>query len=142
MSDDLFSGKWIGEYKYGSDYPALERKAPVSFEMEITVQGGVMKGTCVDEETKTNFDKPAIIEGTISDNQVNFKKIYPHFWDHDDNNKPRFIPKLPARELSYTGRFENGKFAGEWQISSVFTDETGEVFEYGGRGSWQMQKAG
>jgi hypothetical protein len=140
MSDDLFSGKWVGEYRYGKDYPGMHSKTQVSFEINMKVQDGVLKGECVDDETKNHFDKPALIEGTIRDNQISFKKKYPYFWDHDDNNKPRFLPKLPAREIEYTGHFDNGMFTGEWIISSAFTDETGEIFEYRGTGSWQMKK--
>lgn len=142
MSDDFFSGKWVGEYRYGSNYPGMEKKAPVRFEINMTLVDGVLKGNCVDDETKGYFEKPAMIEGNIHDNIISFKKIYPFFWDHDDKNNPRFIPKLPARELEYTGKFENGKFTGEWEISSVFTDETGEIFEYRGTGSWTMEKEG
>jgi hypothetical protein len=140
MSDDFFSGKWVGEYQYGRDYPGMDKIAPVTFEINMTVQDGELKGVCVDNETRNHFEKPVLIEGTIRDNVINFKKKYPYFWDHDDNNRPRFLPKLPARELQYTGRFDNGKFTGEWIISSAFTDETGEVFEYRGTGSWQMHK--
>ena len=140
MSDDFFSGKWVGEYRYGSDYPGMEQKAPVAFEINFTLQHGVLKGDCVDEETKEHFNKPALIEGTISNNEIKFQKKYPYFWDHDDNFRPRFLPKLPAREIQYTGRFDNGKFSGEWHISSAFTDETGEIFEYHGSGSWHMEK--
>ena len=140
MSDDFFSGKWVGVYQYGKDYPGMERKEPVPFEIHMTIQDGVLKGECIDEETRSHFDKPALIEGTFRDNVINFKKKYPYFWDHDDQNRPRYLPKLPARELQYTGRFDNGKFTGEWIISSAFTDETGEIFEYRGTGSWKMEK--
>jgi len=142
MSDDFFSGKWVGEYRYGNNFPGMEKKAPVRFEINMTVENGVLKGMCVDEETRNYFDKPAFIEGTIRENAITFHKKYPFFWDHDDNNNPRFIPKLPPRQIQYTGRFENGIFSGEWEVSSVFTDETDEVFEYRNTGFWSMQKEG
>lgn len=141
MSDDFFSGQWTGEYWYSTDYPGLKERAPIPFVINMTLQDGVLKGDCVDDETKHFFVKPAIIDGTISNNTISFKKIYPHFWDHDENNKLRFLPKLPARLILYTGQFENGQFKGDWEVSSVFTDETGEIFEYRGRGFWQMKKA-
>jgi hypothetical protein len=141
MSDDFFTGKWVGEYWYGSDYPGMDQKAPVTFEIHMTLQNGVLKGECLDDETRSHFEKPALVEGTINNNEISFQKKYPYFWDHDDNFKPRFLPKLPAREIKYTGRFENGVFTGEWIITSAFTDETGEIFEYRGSGSWQMHKA-
>lgn len=137
MSDDFFSGKWVGEYQYGNGYPP---KAPVSFEIEISVQNGLLKGFCIDDETKNHFEKPSLVEGTINDNQISFKIKYPYFWDHDDKFNPRYLPKLPARQIEYNGRFENGKFTGEWTVTSAFTDETGEVFEYDGSGSWEMRK--
>src|SRR5687767_11268153 len=99
MSDDLFSGKWVGEYRYGSDYPGMEEKAPVPFEINMTLKNGVLEGDCVDDETRKHFDKPALIEGTIHDNHISFNKKYPYFWDHDDQFRPRFLPKLPAREI-------------------------------------------
>jgi hypothetical protein len=140
MSDDFFSGKWVGEYRYGNDYPGMEQQAPVAFVIHMTIQNGVLTGECLDDETKNHFDKPALIEGTISNNEISFQKKYPYFWDHDDRFKPRFLPKLPAREIKYTGHFNNGKFSGEWIISSAFTDETGEIFEYRGTGYWYMEK--
>lgn len=140
MSDDFFSGKWVGEYRYGTDYPGMEKKAPVRFELQMTLEGDVLKGVCVDDETMNYFDKPVIIEGTFRDNIISFAKKYPFFWDHDEKNNPRFIPKLPARKIQYTGQFQNGQFSGEWESSSSFTDETGEVFEYRGTGSWNMKK--
>src|SRR5687767_7425373 len=113
MSDDFFSGKWAGEYRYGNDYPGMEDAIPVHFEINMTLQSGVLTGECVDDETKKHFDKPAIIEGAIRDNHINFKKKYPYFWDHDDKNNPRFLPKLPARQIEYTGEFKDGQFSGE-----------------------------
>lgn len=107
----------------------------------MSVQNGLLKGFCIDDETKNHFEKPSLIEGSINDNQINFKIQYPYFWDHDDKFNPRYLPKLPARQIEYNGRFENGKFTGEWAITSAFTDETGEVFEYDGSGSWEMRKA-
>jgi hypothetical protein len=142
MSDDFFSGKWIGEYRYSNVHAGMEHKAPVKFEIEMTLEAGVLKGVCIDEETKGYFDKPTLIEGTIKDNDILFRKKYPFFWDHDDRNNPRFIPKLPAREVQYRGHFANGKFEGEWTVSSRFTDETDEVFEYSNAGTWSMQKVG
>lgn len=138
MSDDFFSGKWVGEYRYGEGYPP---KAPVRFEIEMTVQNGLLIGFCVDDETKHHFEKPTLIEGTLTDKQIRFHKKFPYFWDHDDKFNPRFMPKLPPRKLEYIGRFEDGKFVGEWQVSSSFTDDTGEVFEYKGSGYWEMRKA-
>ena len=140
MIDDLFSGKWVGEYRYSNDHAGMEQKAPVRFEIEMTIDAGVLKGVCVDEETKGHFEKPTHIEGTLEGNNIIFRKKYPFFWDHDDKNNPRFIPKLPPREVQYKGHFDNGKFTGEWTVSSVFTDETEEVFEYRNTGTWSMQK--
>lgn len=113
MSDDFFSGKWVGEYRYGKDYPGMDQKAPVTFEINMTLKDGILEGECIDHETRDHFEKPALIEGSLRDNQISFKKKYPYFWDHDDNYKPRFLPKLPAREIQYTGRFDNGKFTGK-----------------------------
>ncbi len=142
MTDDFFSGKWAGEYRYGSDYPGLEKKAPITFEIQMRVENGKVTGECVDDETKGYFHRPSVIEGTMQEDRINFKKLYPHFWDHDDNHNPRYIPKLPPRELLYKGQFKDGQFSGEWEIFSVFTDETGEKFEYRGTGSWYMKKVG
>jgi hypothetical protein len=137
MRDDFFSGKWTGRYSYGAEYIGIP---PVPFELDMTVLNGNVQGECRDDETKHHFDRPATIEGTLQDNQITFIKKYPWFWDHDQHNKPRFFPKLPAREVRYTGRFENGKFTGEWLISSLYTDESGQVLEYRGTGTWEMTK--
>jgi hypothetical protein len=140
MNDQHLSGKWIGKYTYGDEYDESVRGKTVDFELYISVVNGLIKGECVDAEVTTHFEKPATIEGTMVNNTISFVKRYPYYWQHEKGGQ-RFLPKFPSQEISYTGRFENDRFEGEWEIITILVDAQGEMISYKGVGSWFMTKA-
>lgn len=139
MNDQHLSGKWIGTYTYGDEYDETVRGKTVDFELNISVENGFVKGECRDGEATGHFEKPATIEGTVLDNTISFVKRYPYYWQHEKGGQ-RFLPKLPSQEISYSGRFENDRFEGEWEIITTLVDAQGELISYKGFGNWSMVK--
>ena len=140
MNDHQLSGKWMGAYTYGNEYDEPLRGKKVTFEMELTVVNGFIKGVCTDAESTSHFEQPATIEGLMADDQtVKFVKRYPHYWQHEMSG-PRFLPKLPSQEINYSGGFVNDGFEGEWEVVTVVIDAYGELVTYKGVGSWVMKR--
>jgi hypothetical protein len=139
MNDKQLSGKWTGTYTYGDEYDESVRGKSVDFELNISIVNGVIKGECFDAEASGHFEKPAIIEGTMVNNTINFVKRYPYYWQHEKGGQ-RFLPKLPSQEINYSGRFENDRFEGEWEIITTLIDAQGELISYKGVGRWFMKK--
>jgi hypothetical protein len=140
MNDQQICGKWVGAYTYGEEYdePTIRGKT-VAFEMDLTVVKGIIKGECKDDEATVRFEQPATIEGTFIDDTISFVKRYPHYWQNEKNG-PRFLPKLPSQEISYSGRFVHDRFEGEWEIVSTLIDAQGEPISFKGIGRWYMKK--
>ena len=141
MNDQHLSGKWIGTYTYGEEYDETVRGKSVDFELNISVVNGLIKGECTDGEASAHFDKPATIEGSVLHNSISFVKRYPYYWQHE-NGGQRFLPKIPSQEISYSGRFENDQFEGEWEVITTLVDAQGEMISYKGVGRWSMVKKG
>ncbi len=139
MNDQLFSGKWVGEYTYGEEYDEPVKGKTVAFEMDITIVNGLLKGECTDAEATAHFEQPATIEGSVLDNTITFIKRYPHYWQNEKNGK-RFLPKLPSQEICYSGQFVNDRFEGEWEIVTKLADAQGELVSFKGLGSWFMKR--
>ena len=140
MNDQQLCGTWTGTYTYGNEYDEPLRGKTVSFEMELTIVNGIIKGVCTDAEATTHFQRPASIEGCLgNDLSVKFVKRYPHYWQHEKSG-PRFLPKLPSQEITYSGEFIDNEFEGEWEIVSVLVDAQGEMITYKGYGHWVMKK--
>ena len=139
MNDQLYSGKWVGEYTYGEEYDEPVKGKTVAFVMNLTIVNGLLKGECTDGEATAHFQQPAIIEGSVLGNTISFIKRYPHYWQHEKSG-PRFLPKLPSQEISYSGQFVNDKFEGEWEIVTQLADATGELVSFKGFGRWFMKK--
>lgn len=140
MNDQYLSGKWIGTYTYGDEYDEPVRGKTVDFELNISVVDGLINGECIDTEASAHFNKPATIEGTLAGDTISFIKRYPYYWQHEKGGQ-RFLPKLPSQVISYSGRFENDRFEGEWEIVTMVVDAQGEIISYKGFGSWFMTKA-
>ncbi|WP_205514428.1 hypothetical protein [Longitalea arenae] len=140
MNDQHISGKWVGAYTYGEEYDEPVRGKTVSFEMELTVVNGLLKGACTDAEAAAHFQQPATIEGSVHDNSISFIKQYPHYWQHEKGG-PRFLPKLPSQKVCYSGKFIDGRFEGEWEIITTLSGAQGEPVLYKGFGRWFMTRA-
>jgi len=133
------AGKWVGAYSYGDEYDEPVKGKTVAFEMEITVVNGIIKGECTDGEATDYFKQPAIIEGTVNGQSIRFIKRYPHYWQHEQDG-PRFLPKLPSQQISYTGIFVNDRFEGEWEVVTRLVDAQGEAISFKGVGTWYMER--
>jgi hypothetical protein len=140
MNDQEFLGKWVGVYTYGEDCAAPLRGKKVLFEIHITSQNGFITGDCIDEEATPHFKEPARIEGSVHGNTISFVKRYPYYWQNEENG-PRFLPKLPSQEVHYSGQFINGQFEGEWEVITALTDGDGSAVTFKGTGYWFMKKA-
>jgi len=53
--------KWTGFYTYEAGYPYEQRSKPFVFYLDWVIDNGIIKGTCVDEESKNLFTAPAQI---------------------------------------------------------------------------------
>jgi len=137
MNDQDLCGKWTGEYIYGEEYAKPVRGKKVAFEVNITFNEGLVKGDCTDEETTLYFKEPAVIEGSVAGHSISFIKRYPHYWQNEEGG-PRFLPKLPSQEIHYSGQYANGRFEGEWEVSTILNDGQGTVIT--GTGHWFMKK--
>ena len=140
MIDQNFTGRWTGEYIYGEDYPETIRGKRVAFEIDLTLANGMLQGYCTDEEVAAHFNQPAVIEGSILQNCISFIKRYPCYWQVQEYNGPRIMPKLPSQEVQYSGCFSEGRFEGEWEIVTVLTEDNGDIHSYKCMGYWSMQK--
>jgi hypothetical protein len=139
MNDQQISGKWVGAYSYGEEYDDPVKGKTVAFEMELTLVNGIIKGNCTDSEATAHFNQPATIEGSVIDHTISFVKRYPYYWQNEKEG-PRFLPKLPSQEITYTGQFVNDRFEGEWEIVTTLMDAQGEAVSYKGVGRWFMKK--
>lgn len=140
IHDQHISGKWIGSYTYGDEYDEPVRGKTVDFELTIIAINGAIQGECTDGEATAHFEKPALVEGAVLNNTINFIKRYPYYWQHEHGNQ-RFLPKLPSQEVNYSGRLVNGQFEGEWEVITRLSDAQGELISYKGVGRWSMKKS-
>jgi hypothetical protein len=139
MNDQQACGKWVGTYTYGEEYDESIRGKTVAFEMDLTVVKGIIKGECTEEEATVHFKQPASIEGSVISDTISFIKRYPHYWQNEKSG-PRFLPKLPSQEISYSGMFVDDRFEGEWEITYTLIDAQGGAVSYKGIGTWFMKK--
>jgi hypothetical protein len=107
--------------------------------MDLTVVNGIIKGGCTDEEATAHFNKPATIEGAVTGDTISFIKRYPHYWQNEKDG-PRFLPKLPSQEISYSGRFVHDRFEGEWEIVTTLMGAHGEPISFKSIGHFFMRK--
>lgn len=138
MNEYDFSGEWIGYYTL---YYENNISKDYAFKINMRVHDGVLKGSCVDDESVVVFDEPATIEGFIEENFISFIKKYPHAWAMDENGNPLKFKDVASYEFHYAGNFENGLFTGYWEISTGETDENGQINNIDSQGTWQMRKA-
>lgn len=143
---ELITGQWIGEYTYGDSYTEELRGKSVKFSMDLFSDGEVVRGTCIDEETKELFSKPAKIEGTFKHDTILFYKSYPEA--KGLVGASRLIAEEYNRtSIQYTGILKKKLFTrtlyfeGTWEISGSFLDEEGVARYYTFDGTWKMKKA-
>ncbi len=141
MQDLLYSGTWEGHYFHGEGYPEDRRKVKVGFLAEITVVDGKLTGTCEEYVTKVHLRKPAVLEGFIEDGQIRFTKLYPYFYEVDENQEVIVDFSRIAHPVHYSGQYipVSGIFSGQWELAVVQGDlyeDVGTIFS----GGWEMRK--
>jgi len=142
---DSITGKWIGTYVYGESYEKELQGKSVSFTMNLSYDGELIHGTCVDEETKALFSEPSTIEGTFEYDAVLFYKSYP-------KAKGLVGPSLliaqqyNSSSIQYKGVLKKKFFSrkryleGIWEIHGSFLDDEGIANYYTLDGTWRAEK--
>ena len=141
MSNDLFTGKWNGQYTLGDTYSEDMKGISRPFSIDMTYLDGIISGTCVDEGIENIFTEPATINGFIEDNFISFIKKYPCHWETDDKGNIRKDLELPSLEIHYSGQFDQNMFRGNWEMEMLFKDDNGYDFEYVFTGTWTMLRS-
>jgi hypothetical protein len=132
--------KLIGKYTYGEPYPDNLKETSVRFEIEWTLNDGVINGTCVDDEGKKVFDEPSTIIGFIDNGIISFIKKYPKYWDIDENGVTRVFDEPPPYEIHYSGVAVDNRFEGEWEMTVAYILENGEIDQFECTGTWTMSR--
>lgn len=131
-----------GQYTYGEPYPDDLKGKSVPFEIEWTLEDGIIKGTCVDDEGKKIFDEPATIHGFIDNGIISFIKKYPKYWIVDENGVNKVLDKPAPPEIHYSGIVVNGGFEGDWGMTVAHKLENGTIEEYRCTGTWTLNVDG
>ena len=141
---DLITGKWIGEYIYGEGYGEDLRGKSVQFTIELFLNGDLITGTCIDEETKDIFSEPAKIEGTFENGTILFYLTHSIDSVMGDKNKAE---NYSSTSIQYSGVLKKSffrkayYFEGTWDIDESVLDVDGVWQHYSVEGTWTMRKA-
>jgi hypothetical protein len=131
---------WAGFYTLEVGYPFEQRSKPFKFWLEWTVENGIIKGTCIDEESRKVFSEPAKIHGFIEADFVSFIKKYPYSWGYDENNDLILVDNISPPEIHYTGNFIEKHFEGIWEMTLDSSAANGQVYEKYYSGTWLMKR--
>lgn len=137
LRDRFFSGRWVGQFVYGDEYPEDIRGTVVPFVIEFIVKDGLVKGKCTDLENDV-LQPEATIEGFIEHNSISFLKKYADLLAIDKVGDLTNQKDMP--DIHYFGEYIDGEFTGEWEIEWIVKNEQGELEEYLDRGTWQMHQ--
>lgn len=143
---DSITGKWTGKYIYGDSYVDDLKGKSVSFTMDLFFDGEVVRGTCIDEETKGLFKDPSKIEGTFENDAILFYKSYPDAKDLVGASL-LIAKEYNSTSIQYSGvlkkKFFSRKrfFEGTWEINGSFLDDNGISNYYALDGTWKMEKS-
>ncbi len=139
-------GQWKGRYVYGNGYEEHVQGKAVEFLLEILEDDDLIRGTCIDDETKNLFKTPATIEGTFENNTIVFYKTYPLVFDLDDDDKAFIAEYETPPSIQYSGILKQRiysktlYFEGTWEISGSYLAEDGKAEYYELEGKWRMNK--
>ena len=139
-------GTWKGFFIYGEGYEQELVGTRIAFTIDITEDDELVRGFCIDDETKQIFKDPVPIEGSFAEGVLRFYKSYPFTYDVDDVGNPFIAGYEKPASIQYTGvmhkkLFSNDPFfKGEWSIDGSFIDEFGQAQYYSASGGWRMDK--
>ena len=140
-------GRWEGSFTYGDGYPQEYFSIREPFMFEISVDGNILKGICVDNYTKKYFHQPATIEGSFIDGVISLIKKYPYFLGTDEDENIFVDVTMPAHEIHYVGQMRKNLFSkeyffeGAWDMSGSFLDDNGSANYYTMEGNWEMSRS-
>ncbi|GEP97105.1 hypothetical protein [Chitinophaga cymbidii] len=127
--EELYAGKWTGQYTYGDEYAEELRGLSVPFIIDIQVDDdGELEGMCMDMDEE---QLEAVVKGYIEDGYISFIKKY---METDPGGEPVFM------DIHYYGEYRDGAFAGEWEIEWSVINEAGSRVEYLSTGIWEMRR--
>ncbi|MFT3823970.1 MAG: hypothetical protein QM731_08615 [Chitinophagaceae bacterium] len=132
--------KWTGNYIYGDPYPEGIKGISIPFNIEWTNVDGILTGTCIDDETKIHFDRPATIQGFIENGVISFIKKYPCRYSIDEAGNVTLHRRESAIDIHYSGSWVEDHFEGEWEMTLIYETEEGFPREYDCTGIWFMSK--
>lgn len=135
--------KWVGSFTYLDKWKEVIMATEVPFEMWVTVEGNVLSGYRIDDESKELFNKPVTVEGTIKGDEISFEVMYPGRYFANDLGElaVNYDDEYPG--CIYTGRWneKTNKYEGEWEIDLEKAKEknpdTDVVYS---RGTWEMSR--
>ena len=127
---------WRGQYFYGRGYSNAVRARAVAFTVEWLLDDGLLRGTCVDEETTGLFAAPATIRGFIHEGFISFVKQYPCQWTLDAAGRQHLYPRLPGPEIHYSGSLNDG----QWDITTDLRAKPQLVEQAVVSGSWFLHR--
>lgn len=138
--------KWKGTYTLGKSYGLPLTGKTVEFVMNLTIKDGQIKGTCQDlGEIEEAFDKPASIEGSLTNGKIVFTKRYPGRLEADEKNYYAYSD-VPSADIIYKGVLKTKLFSrqkyfkGKWSIETLYRIENNKEIIIKTEGVWKMQK--
>jgi hypothetical protein len=131
---------WKGQFTYGNTYPKGIRGTSVDFTTEWTLDDGIIKGVCIDEESKKFLDTHSTINGFVEGITISFIKKYPCLWEEDESGKATIFKHIPSPEIHYSGLFTDGRFEGDWEVEISHKDANGFHDNYILSGTWYLYK--
>lgn len=144
MDIEDINGTWKGFFTYGPDYPPEYQPIKEEFTLKLSVDNGIIFGSCVDTFTDKYFDEPATVEGTLVDGVLSLIKKYPYFLGTDENEVVFVDRTRPSHDVHYLGRLKRKLFSesyfveGTWNISGSYLNENGEALYYEQDGDFEM----
>ena len=140
---DVISGKWSGEFVYGSEYEDQKRGKKVKFFMTLFFDGNIVRGTSLDDEAKEIFREPAKIEGSFENGVLVF---YLTYQKQSIIGVKKNAAQYGIGSIQYIGHLKKKflskeiYFSGIWEINESKLESNGEVYHSFGSGTWQMKK--
>ncbi len=142
MHNSSFSGKWAGQFVYGSDYGDLEgEKVTFMLLVEKNDENG-FEGKAFDIDGIGVNKEAASVRGFIEDSMISFVKQYPTTYVFREDLALEFLSNKLSPEIHYTGDYNESKqmFSGHWEIVWSEVKQGEDYLEYLCTGTWEMRK--
>ncbi len=133
---------WKGTFTYQEGYELDNQIKEVEFTMEIEFVENSFTGISTDNESKSSFDKPAIVRGFADDDKISFVMKYPCAYFIDENGGVIIDPNSEHPDIHYLGFFEDDKLSvrGNWEMTISEQRYGYDYLEEILNGSFEMRK--